>query len=168
MLSPLFAIEGPWSGILAIAPATPPEPYLAKSLERWQKLGIGTILSLMEPGERRGWDREGEICEQLGLRFYALPIRDHSIPLPDEMENIVAVLAKIEARLRAGERVVAHCFGGIGRSGMATIALLMLGGVSIEEAIRHVTLARGLDCPETEEQLEWLASFDRFRRLSYT
>ncbi len=168
MLSPLFAIEGPWRGILAIAPAPPPEPRLAKALERWQKLGISTVLSLMEPGEREGWDREGDFCEELGIRFYSLPIRDHSIPKPDEMEKIIEVLTTIEARLKAGERVVAHCFGGIGRSGMATIALLMIGGISMEKAIELVTLARGLDCPETEEQLEWLTSFDRFRRVSYT
>ena len=168
MIAPLFTIEGPWPGILAIAPAPPPEPRLAKALERWQKLGITVILSLLQPGERPGWDREPEFCEQIGIKFYSLPIRDHSVPDANEMTRVLAVLTQVEAHLNAGERVVAHCFAGIGRSGMATVALLMLGGVPIDQAIDRVSNARGLNCPETEEQLEWLASFDRFRRLSYT
>ena len=49
---------------------------------------------------------------------------------------------------------------------MATAALLMIGGVPLEKAIAQVTEARGLPCPETDEQREWLASFDRFRRVS--
>ncbi|ABF40564.1 dual specificity protein phosphatase [Candidatus Koribacter versatilis Ellin345] len=168
MLSPLFAIEGPWSGVLAIAPAPPPEPRLVRALERWQKIGITTILSLLTPGERPGWDNEGEICNELDINFYSLPIRDHSVPRPDEMQKVVDVLTKVEARLKAGERVVAHCFAGIGRSGIATVGLLMIAGIPMEDAIDRVSLARGLNCPETEEQLEWLASFDRYRRLSYT
>ncbi len=166
MLSPLFAIDGPWPGILAIAPAPPPEPRLPKALQRWQMFGIRTVLSLMWPGERPGWEREQEFCEQLGIHFYSLPIRDHEVPLPEEMGEVAKTLRAIEARLTAGERVVAHCFAGIGRSGMATAGLLMIAGLPLGEAIDRVSLARGLNCPETEEQHEWLASFDRFLRVS--
>jgi predicted protein tyrosine phosphatase len=168
MIASLFAIEGPWRGILAIAPAPPPGRHLEKALMRWHRLGITTIVSLMLPGERPGWEQEEALCHDLGIIFISIPIRDHSIPEADEMENIVTQLEQIEKRLEAGERVAAHCFGGIGRSGMATIALLMIAGIALPEAIQRVTMARGLRCPETDEQLEWLASFDRFRRLSYT
>jgi len=166
MLTPLFAIDGPWPGVLAIAPAPPPEPRLSKALQRWQKLGISTVVSLMWPGERPGWEREPRYCEELGIQFYSLPIRDHSVPAPDEMQSTAELLRAIEARLKAGERVVAHCFAGIGRSGMATAALLMIAGLPLEQAINRVSQARGCGCPETDEQHEWLAAFDRFLRVS--
>ncbi len=168
MFAPLFTIQGPWPGVLAIAPAPPPAPHLEKALHRWKKLGVTTILSLMSPGERPGWEDEEDLSDRLGIHFAAIPVRDHSVPLPNEMQAISSVLEQMDRRLKAGERVVVHCFAGIGRSGMATAALLMVAGVPLQEAIERVSMARGLRCPETEEQLEWLASFDRFRRLSYT
>ena len=168
MIAPLFAIEGPWRGILAIAPAPPPGPHLEKALHRWQRLGITTVVSMLVPGERPGWEKEQVLCEKAGIAFVSIPIRDHSVPGPEEMETISSRLEQIEQRLQAGERVATHCFAGIGRSGMATIALLMIAGIRMPEAIERVSQARGIPCPETEEQLEWLASFDRFRRLSYT
>lgn len=123
---------------------------------------------MLRPGERRGWDKEGEFCHDLGLTFYSIPITDHSVPAADEMPAIAAQLEAVEAGLSRGEKIVAHCFAGIGRSGMASAALLMIGGVSLDDAIALVSSARGLPCPETREQREWLREFDRHRRLSYT
>lgn len=168
MLSPLFAINGPWTGRLAIAPAPAPGTNLEANLRHWQKIGITAVLSLLRPDDRPGWENEETICIALGLRFYSIPILDHSIPEPDELPAIAAKLAEIETRLRTGEKLVAHCFAGIGRSGMATIALLMIGGIRLPDAIEQVSAARGIPTPETDEQLEWLHAFDRYRRLSYT
>ena len=167
MFSPLFLIDGPWQGKLAIAPAPAPGPHLQKGLQGWKRLGVTGVLSMLDD-ERPGWEDEAAICSQLGIRFYSIPIEDHSVPKPEEMPQIAERLVEVEAALRAGEVIVAHCFAGIGRSGMATVALLMIGGVPLDEAMRRVSLARGISCPETEEQREWLRSFDHHRRLSYT
>jgi predicted protein tyrosine phosphatase len=168
MLSPMFGIEGPWRGRLAIAPAPACEPYLEKNLRHWRSAGATGVLSLLVPGECPEIAHEEKICVELGMSFYSIPIRDHSVPRPEEMAAIAARLQELEARLRAGEKLVAHCFAGIGRSGMATAALLMIGGVPLQDAIALVTSARGFPTPETDEQRNWLASFDRYRRLSYT
>jgi protein-tyrosine phosphatase len=167
MFSPLFLIEGPWKGKLAIAPAPAKGPQLQKALDRWKRLGVTGVVSLLEYGVR-GWEQEEAICRQLGLHFYSIPIADHSVPKPEEMPRITERLIEVEGALRMGGVIVAHCFAGIGRSGMATVALLMIAGVPLEEAMERVSLARGLACPETEEQVEWLRSFDHHRRLSYT
>ena len=165
-LSPLFVIDGPWKGRLAIAPAPGPGPDLRNNLQHWRNLGISGVLSLLRPNERPGWEQEPAICEALGMDFYSLPIADHSVPAPEEMPAIAEQLTGIESRLRVGARIVAHCFAGIGRSGMATIALLMIGGVPLDDARKLVSSARGIPTPETQEQREWLRSFDRHRRLS--
>lgn len=168
MSAPLFLIDGPWPGKLAIAPAPPPDARLKAALQQWQRLHITCIVSLMVPGEREGWENEEALCENLGIRLISIPIEDHSVPKPEEMQSIAARLDGLYKRLQGGQRVLVHCFAGIGRSGMVTAALLMLAGISLDDAVVKVSSARGLCCPETEEQLEWLASFDRFRRLSYT
>jgi predicted protein tyrosine phosphatase len=168
MLAPLFAIEGPWPGRLAIAPAPAPGEHLEKNLRHWKKFGLTAVLSLMVPGERPGWDREEELCRSLGLKFYSLPVPDHSVPAPEDLATVEARLLALEADLRAGEKIAVHCFAGIGRSGLATIALLVIAGVPLDEATNLVSNARGLPTPETPEQQEWLRAFDRHRRLSYT
>jgi predicted protein tyrosine phosphatase len=166
MLSPLFVVSGPWRGRLAIAPAPAPGPNLEKNLRHWNRLGVTAIVSMLRPNERPGWEKEEAICRSLEMNFYSIPILDHSIPQPDEMPAIAARLVEIEARLKMGAKVVTHCFAGIGRSGMVTISLLMLGGVPLDDAMSLVSSARGLPTPETEEQREWLRGFDRYRRLS--
>lgn len=121
---------------------------------------------MLKPNERPGWEQEEEICHALGMDFYSIPILDHSVPQADETPLIATRLTEVEGRLRMGAKVVTHCFAGIGRSGMATIGLLMLGGVPLDDAMSLVSSARGLPTPETEEQREWLRAFDRYRRLS--
>jgi protein-tyrosine phosphatase len=167
MFSPLFLIEGPWKGKLAIAPAPPPGSHLQRGLQAWKRLGVTGVVSMLDD-ERPGWKEEAEICQRLGIHFYSIPIEDHCVPKPEDMPRISERLIEVEAALRVGGAIVVHCFAGIGRSGMATVALLMMGGVPLEEAMQRVSLARGLSCPETEEQREWLRSFDHHRRLSYT
>jgi predicted protein tyrosine phosphatase len=168
ILAPLFAIEGPWQGRLAIAPAPVPGPYLERNLQHWKKLGVQGVVSLMVAGERPGWEREAEISRIIGLKFSSIPIEDHTAPPPEQLREIESKLVAIETRLREGETIVVHCFAGIGRSGMACIALLMTGGVPLEKATTLVSQARGLPTPEVEAQQEWLRAFDRHRRLSYT
>lgn len=167
MFSNLFLIDGPWRGKLAIAPAPAPGRGLESALRGWQRLGVTGVLSMLD-NERRGWEKERQICERVGLEFYSIPVEDHSIPSAEELPEIASRLADVEMELQRGAVIVAHCYAGIGRSGMATVALLMLGGVPLEEAVKRVSDARGRSCPETEEQHEWLRSFDRHRRLSYT
>ena len=168
MLTPLFAIHGPWRGRLAIAPAPAPHPHLEKNLRHWQKMGVTGVLSLLQSDERPGWENEEDVCRAVGLKFYSIPIVDHTAPLPDELPTMASQLVAIEAQLREGEKIVAHCFAGIGRSGMATIALLMIAGIPLDDAKTLVSSARGLAVPENRDQWEWLRAFDRYRRLSYT
>jgi ADP-ribosyl-[dinitrogen reductase] hydrolase len=48
----------------------------------------------------------------------------------------------LHARLAAGERVVVHCKGGLGRTGTITARLLVESGVAADSAISLVRTAR--------------------------
>ena len=48
---------------------------------------------------------------------------------------------------------------GIGRSGLLAASLLVSSGIEPEEAIRRVSVARGVSVPETVEQKKWVKDF---------
>jgi len=80
------------------------------------------------------------------------PIRDFGIP--DDASDFLHCAGRIAASLRAGGRIVMHCRGGIGRTGMMAQAVLVALGMTQQAAERHVAEA-GSHC-ETTEQIAFL------------
>lgn len=130
---------------------------LDEDLKALAQAGVQVLVSLLEPDEARrlGLEREREACEQAGLQFVSFPVRDHSTP--SDPQAALQMAAALAARVRSGERVVFHCFAGIGRS--ATLALLTMAslGVPLPEATELLSEARGLRVPETQAQYDWIA-----------
>jgi protein-tyrosine phosphatase len=92
----------------------------------------------------------------VGLRRY--PIGDFEGPGSDEGFRELA--QEVAASLRAGDGVLIHCGAGIGRTGMAAIAVLMALGVPLDEAERRVRVAgSGPERPAQEEALQRLERF---------
>ncbi len=70
-----------------------------------------------------------------------MPI-DFSVPSEDFEQQWITQGREIRALLRAGNDVVVHCKGGLGRAGMIAARLLVELGVEPEEAIRSVRQVR--------------------------
>ncbi|TXH69619.1 MAG: hypothetical protein E6Q83_09380 [Thiothrix sp.] len=49
-----------------------------------------------------------------------------------------------------------HCRAGIGRTSLIAGAVLILLGLKPEAALKHLSQARGVQVPDTEEQAQWL------------
>ena len=64
-----------------------------------------------------------------------LPIRDVSTPGPEFEAKWPEISRQLRSRLDAGENVVVHCRGGLGRAGMISARLLVESGVEPEAAI---------------------------------
>jgi len=76
--------------------------------------------------------------EARGIWYKHLPIVDMGIPT-QEFEDVWAVEGeRIRHALRIGERVVFHCFAGLGRTGMMAARILVEMGMDPEEAIAEV------------------------------
>ncbi len=60
------------------------------------------------------------------------------------------------ARLRSGERLIVHCAAGIGRAGTTAVAILVLSGWPLPDALAHVRAHRPMAGPEAGSQLELL------------
>lgn len=135
-------------------PRWPPE--LALDLQEARARGVDLLVSCQTEAEaaRMGLLEEPEAAEAAGMAFLRHPIVDHS--LPEDPAATVAFADRLVTELRAGRRILVHCFAGIGRSGLVVVSALIRAGLSPEEAIRRASLARGLPVPETAAQVRWV------------
>ncbi len=114
------------------------------------------VLSMTEMDEmvQLGAGGLGEALEQAGIAWHHLPIRDFGAP-PVEVQAVwPAVSAQARAILAGGGKVLAHCRGGCGRSGMVLLRLMVELGEVPEAALTRLRRVRPC-AVETEGQRAW-------------
>jgi hypothetical protein len=99
------------------------------------------VLTLVEPGPEA--DAVGALCRALGIAWHHAPIIDFGTPEAVFESAWAASGPALRARLQGGGRVLVHCRGGLGRSGMIAARLLVeLGEAAPDAAIGMVRAAR--------------------------
>lgn len=91
-----------------------------------------------------------------GFELLHCPVLDQGTSSTEEME---AMVRWIDARLEAGERVVLHCVGGLGRSGMVAACYLKSRGLETAKAIEIVRAARSARAIESAPQEAFVSKF---------
>ncbi|HVJ80893.1 MAG TPA: dual specificity protein phosphatase family protein [Planctomycetia bacterium] len=160
MRTDLFWIPGPWPGRLAIAPRPRGGDWLEDEIRAWRSEGVDAVASLLVPEEIADLDlsEEPRLARANDIEFLSFPIRDRSVPAPDDAALEFAT--NIADRLADGKKVVIHCRQGIGRAALVAISVLLVSsGGAFEEVIEQVAAARGVGVPETPEQRRWLEKF---------
>ena len=149
-----FAIGGPWAR------------DLDKDLDAIAAWGAKTIVTLLESHElaHLAIAGLGQEVQRRGMEWLHLPIPDVSTPGPDFEAKWPAASDRLRSRLDAGENILVHCRGGLGRSGMVAARLLAESGVDAEEAIARVRAVRP-GAIETWEQAQWARSGPRRPRV---
>ena len=106
--------------------------------------GARLVLTLVEPEELHELRVPllGHEVHRRGLAWVHLPIADFSTPCQNFERKWDEQGRQIRERLRAGEDIVVHCKGGLGRAGMIAARLLAELGMDPEQAIREVRRAR--------------------------
>jgi protein-tyrosine phosphatase len=102
---------------------------------------------------------ESRVCEKYGLRHVSFPIVDLSVP--SSLAATLNFVAGLDTALDEGNVIGIHCRQGIGRSGMISACLLIMRGSQATEASQIVSGARGCPVPETQEQRQWMISFEK-------
>ena len=118
--------------------------------------GAAALLSLIEPHEFEtlGVAHMNQVLPA-GIAHYVLPIVDRAIPSGTWERAWATIGPQVRERLALGERVVIHCRGGLGRTGMVAARLLIEFGEVPARAIRRVRAVRP-GAIETRRQEEYV------------
>lgn len=107
-------------------------------------IGVAHVVDLTEPGEynlRPYWPlllaQAASANRKVTRRQWAIP--DVTAPAVAQMR---AILADIDAALRAGHTVYVHCYGGIGRTGTVVGCYLVNQGLSGDAALETIARLR--------------------------
>jgi len=144
--------------------ATMPRPrggeWLAREIGSLKATGVTDLVSLLTPNEdiELGLQDEPQLCAEIGVNFHRHLIGDRGIPAQPAFDVFIDTLVPV--LLRQGF-IAIHCRAGIGRSTVVAAALLCRLGVSAPDAIAMISLARGFDVPDTEEQYDFILSLER-------
>ena len=106
--------------------------------------GASAVVTLMEAHELeflRVPDL-GDRIGQAGLHWWHLPIVDGGVPDARFEHAWTRVGEDLRRRLGAGEGIVVHCRGGLGRTGVVAARLLVEFGEAPERALVRVRCAR--------------------------
>jgi protein-tyrosine phosphatase len=143
-------------GILAICPLPGRDGDYAADLEHLREWQPALVISLATKAEMaaQGAERLGPDMQDRGSRWFHLPIDDMGTPDKATTERWKEISRVALAALRGGGRVLVHCVGGCGRSGMVALRLMCEAGEETGTALDRLRHIRPC-AVETEAQLEW-------------
>ena len=146
-------------GVLAISPMPGRSGAYQADLRDLLAFGPALVLT-MTTGEELASKEAAILPDDLalhGILWRHLPIADYGAP-----GTVTAGLwpeASLQARavLRQGGKVLIHCMGGCGRSGMAALRLMVEAGEEPSAALKRLRAVRPC-AVEMPEQFEWAAA----------
>ncbi|MCQ0093895.1 protein-tyrosine phosphatase family protein [Roseovarius sp. M141] len=143
-------------GILAIAPMPGSGGEYAADLEHlkdWQPAMVVTMTTSAEM-VAAGAGNLGQDVAFLGSRWAHVATPDYGVPDADAMHNWDRAEPIALSALRGGGRVLIHCKGGCGRSGMAALRLMIAAGDAPDAALARLRALRP-GAVETSAQMRW-------------
>jgi len=108
-----------------------------EELKNW---GANGVVSLIEPHEfvMNKNEELPKLLQEAGIWWRNLPIIDMEIPSQQFEDEWAVEGERIRHALRIGERVIFHCYAGLGRTGMIAARILVELGMDAESAIKTV------------------------------
>lgn len=125
------------------------------SILKW-RAGLVLTMTTREELDRHDAGGLGEDLTLASVAWRHLPIRDFGKPSRETEELWPEASATAHQLLAQGGRVLVHCHGGCGRSGMAAMRLMVEAGEEAEHALQRLRRVRSC-AVETEAQRAWAA-----------
>jgi len=139
-------------------------PGRFEAIERaWQQLkseAVGAIVCLAEQDEiRLKSSAYAEALEGGTVPCSVLPLEIREGGVPEDRNGFWALANDVANRLQSGEVVLIHCAGGLGRTAMQAISVLLALGEPMNEAESAVSRAGSMvETMPQIEMLSWCAS----------
>lgn len=136
---------------------------LAADLDAVAAWNAAAVVTLMEADEldRYGIGAIGAEVRARFMEWHHLPIRDVSVPDVAFEAEWPARSPRLRGLVRAGNRVLVHCRGGLRRAGMVAARLLVEMGADPDDAISAVRRERDPGAIETQAQEDWVRAGGR-------
>lgn len=133
--------------------------WLTEELAQLKKQGVHIVVSLLETSEinELGLYMEQDLCTAAGLRYINYPVPDRG--LPNSIDKTRTLIDELAQQFNKEATIVIHCRMGIGRSSIIAGCVLLQLGYAARDLIQHISKARGLTVPDTEEQRKWLLAW---------
>lgn len=142
---------------------------LDRDLDLIRDWPASTVVTLIEDHEFHLLQvkRLPEEVRARSMAWLYLPIIDCSAPDKRFLEVWREEGPRLHQRLAAGENILIHCMGGLGRTGTVAAQLLIEAGVDAREAIRRVRAARpySIESGSQEGYLHRLADRNGIERI---
>jgi protein-tyrosine phosphatase len=139
-------------------------PGRYEAIERvWHQLrseAVGAIVCLTEKYEiHLKSSKYAEALETGTVPCSVLPFEIREGGVPEDRDGFWALANEVANRLQSGEAVLIHCAGGVGRTAMLAISVLLALGEPLIEAEGAVSRAGSLvETMPQIEMLSWCAS----------
>jgi protein-tyrosine phosphatase len=146
-------------GILAISPLPGRDGDYGQDLEHIREWAPAFVVTLVTRAElmEAGAEHLGTHLQERGARWVHLPIEDYGVPDARLQKEWLEASKLLRTALRGGGRVLVHCKGGCGRSGMMALRLMIEAGEAPEEALARLRAVRPC-AVETQAQMDWAVS----------
>jgi len=143
-------------GTLALSPIPGRTRHYGTDRDRLLAWAPALVISMTTQAEldRKGSGGLGRDLAAHGIAWRHLPVPDFGTPGPELDALWPEVSAEALTALGAGGRVLVHCFGGCGRSGMICLRLMVDAGEAPGPALSRLRAMRPC-AVETEAQLDW-------------
>ncbi|MEM7365560.1 MAG: protein-tyrosine phosphatase family protein, partial [Pseudomonadota bacterium] len=138
--------------------------YLDGEVTHLHSLGVTMVVSLLDELNTQafGLQLEDMMCRAHDIAFIHSPIRDRSVP--SSADHFIDAVSTAYEHMAGGGHCVAHCWAGIGRTGLFAASMLVRDGSDPQNAFRQVSAARGEPVPDTVEQVVWLEQYAQVLR----
>ncbi len=157
MLPTTYKVKDIEKGTLSIMAKPVSGEWIEDEFVGLKYLGIDKVVCLLEKIEQVevGLESEEKLCIKNGIEYASFPIPDRGLPNTPAANTLILNLYE---EICSGKHIVIHCRAGIGRTGIIAGGILVKSGISAKEAIAIISVARGVQVPDTEEQENWLCS----------
>jgi protein-tyrosine phosphatase len=124
-------------------------------LTKWNPSVVVSLTEYAEMAELGAGQLPSSLSAR-GINWAHLPIKDFGVPEGAVAAEWPALSARLHQALDQGQNVLLHCRGGLGRSGMIALRLLVERGEFFDGALACVRASRP-GAVETEAQKSWAA-----------